>query len=58
MKFSAYFIAAVLTLALSGCVSQTKPTSTAINISGQNQISQALLSQHNSWQGTPYKLGG
>ena len=58
MKFSAYFIAAVLTLALSGCVSQTKPTSTAINISSENKISQALIAQHNSWQGTPYKLGG
>lgn len=58
MKLGVFLFTAVLTLVLSGCMSQTKPNTSHINIKGDTEVSRALLSQHQSWQGTPYRLGG
>jgi len=58
MKFVAFLLITVFTLALTGCGNQTLRSSAPVTIQSSNEISRALISQHKSWQGTPYQLGG
>lgn len=45
---------------LSGCLTTSKDEQQpqVSNQSAQDNVKQKLLSQHQTWQGTPYKLGG
>ncbi|WP_420555404.1 C40 family peptidase [Neptuniibacter marinus] len=48
-----------LILILQGCSSYSTRTPTAsVNIQPQSPVASALLSQHKSWKGTPYRWGG
>lgn len=58
MNLRSTIVLLLIVMALQGCTHHSSKRQPTVNISPQSQAAAALLQQHKSWEGTPYKFGG